>query len=243
MARWMRFLAAVWFLVPQLAIANLALAAGAPKAVAALQARPPLQILDAAVCPQTPGSTYCATATAFYVRLGHRRVVLLPYHAFAAVGAETQAAVLLVGNDGRWFSSGARVVAADPTDDLVALEPPGFLRGVTPLQLARKVTVGETLAGISSGYGVRGAFAGQVNYAGPVRESDGPGEAPWSLTFQGNLATIAWGKVVPGDSGTPLLDPHGRVAGETVAAASSSFALVPASTLRTFLAGLPDRTP
>ena len=111
----------------------------------------------------------------------------------------------------------ARAVWFDPRNDIAVLSVPA-LRGISPLRLATAGSPG-TAVGIV-GYPEDGPLSvepGRIGGTSTVLTQDAYGNGPVS-----RLVTSLSGLVRPGNSGGPLVDAGGQVAGTVFASSTSS---------------------
>jgi S1-C subfamily serine protease len=132
-----------------------------------------------------------------------------------------------IGGVGRHYR--ARVVLFDPGVDLAVLDVPGL--PARPLTVATiDPARGDVV--VAAGFPLNGPFtlsAGRVLAVG-TRSGPPVGSAPARPRLVEELST----RVKPGDSGGPLLEPDGRVAGVVFArasGASAGFAIAPSAVL------------
>jgi S1-C subfamily serine protease len=118
----------------------------------------------------------------------------------------------------------ARVLAADPSDDVALLQIEGVSRLRTvSIGDSSSVAVGDTVVALGNALGRSGqpsAAAGQVTAIGQtITATDDTGASAETLN---GLIQVNAG-ILPGDSGGPLVNTSGRVVGMDTAASSGGF--------------------
>jgi S1-C subfamily serine protease len=176
----------------------------------------------------------CGGVTGSGVVIAPERV-LTNAHVVAGIDRPTVA----VGRGVRRYQ--ATVVAFDPSDDVAVLEVPGLDRPA--LSVAPVADKGDdaVVAGFPRG-GPYTLEPARVLHAGPLRLRNGDDRQPTVL----DVYTVA-GRVVPGNSGGPLLSADGRMLGLVFASstdeADTGFALMPEQFMDTVKLGVASDTP
>lgn len=204
------------------------------------------------------GVTRVGRASAFEFTVGGRTYVAAPYHAWAAVGLEPDPDQKSLLNrievaipDGSapadWQEYEANILAADSSHDLVLLSAPPASFGVRPLDLAAtEPFVGSAVYGY--GFGEASSLGGSTGNAlvcwqgvstvpgllvvDEATDSANENEAPWKNNLSAFILSANQDfPALPGDSGSPGLDPEGDVVGMEVASGPTEEVLVPVADL------------